>query len=104
MLPQSPHPGNLSRKANLSPDFEGLEARRNDAALAPGNHSYYGGSDGYVSLKAASASQYLAKSLRQSILFRAKPATSSLQASIAPATRQVIDAVAAYGPAAPAWP
>ena len=45
-----------------------------------------------------SASQRLAKSRRQSIFLRAKPPISPLQASIAPATRQVINAFVAYGP------
>jgi hypothetical protein len=36
MLPQSPHPNDLSREANLSPHSEGLGARRNNPALAPG--------------------------------------------------------------------
>ena len=45
-----------------------------------------------------SASECLAKSLRQSILLRAKPPIGPLQASIAPATWQVINAFVAYGP------
>jgi hypothetical protein len=43
------------------------------------------------------ASQRLAKSLRQSIFLRAKPPMSPLQASIAPATWQVINAFVPYG-------
>ena len=45
-----------------------------------------------------SASQRLAKSLRPGILLRAKPSMSPLQASIASATWQVINAFVAYGP------
>jgi hypothetical protein len=37
MHPSRPIQIDLSREANLSPKIEGLEARRNDAALAPGN-------------------------------------------------------------------
>ena len=45
-----------------------------------------------------SASQRLAKSLRQRIFLRAKPPISPLQASITPATWQVINPFVAYGP------
>ena len=45
-----------------------------------------------------SASQRLAKSRRQRIFLRAKPPIGPFQASIAPATWQVINAFVAYGP------
>ena len=76
-----------------------LKAAEAKTALAAAGHHTANRAHGLLVLikRHLSASQRLAKSLGQSIFLRAKPPINPFQASIAPATWQVINAFVADG-------